>query len=83
LFSASDETRLKAIDINWLTWSQAEHFMAYYRVYSLDLMDRHIIDVHHFEANGDAAAISKVGCAALGVSRELWNLGRKVMDFAQ
>lgn len=57
--------------------------MAYYRVYSLDLMNRHIVDVQHFEANGDAAAISKVEGPASGVSRELWNLGRKVRDFAQ
>ena len=57
--------------------------MAYYRVYSLDQMDRHIIDVLDFEAEGDAAAISKVGAAVLGVPRELWSLGRKVMDFAQ
>jgi predicted urease superfamily metal-dependent hydrolase len=57
--------------------------MAYYRIYSLDLMGRHFIDVQHFEADGDADAISKVGHGVLGVSRELWNLGRKVMDFAQ
>ena len=54
--------------------------MAYYRVYSLDPRDQHIIDVHHFEADSDTAAISKVGSAILGVPRELWNLGRKVMD---
>jgi hypothetical protein len=56
--------------------------MAYYRIYSLDQMGRHFIDVHHFEADGDADAVSKVGLGVLGVSRELWNLGRKVMDFA-
>jgi hypothetical protein len=57
--------------------------MYYYRVYSLDLDDAHIIDVHDFRANDDAAAILKVGPPLSGVSRELWNLGRKVMDFAQ
>jgi hypothetical protein len=56
--------------------------MAYYRIYSLDLMDRHIIDVRDFEADGDAAAILKVGSTVLGETRELWNLGRKVMHFA-
>ena len=56
--------------------------MHYYRVYSLDIMDAHIIDVSDFRANGDAAAILKVGPPISGVSRELWNLGRKVMDFA-
>ena len=57
--------------------------MHYYRVYSLDIMDDHIIDVRDFRANGDAAAILKVGPPLSGGSRELWNLGRKVMDFAQ
>ena len=57
--------------------------MHYYRVYSLDIMDAHIIDVRDFRASGDAAAILKVGPPLSGVSRELWNLGRKVMDFAQ
>jgi hypothetical protein len=53
--------------------------MAYYRVYSFDVMARHIIDVDAFEADSDAAAISKLGPAVMGVCRELWNLGRKVM----
>lgn len=56
--------------------------MAYYRIYSLDREDAHIVDVNDFEAEGDAAAIAKVGTCALGLSRELWNRGRKVMDFA-
>lgn len=56
--------------------------MAYYRIYSLDQEDVHIVDVNDFEAEGDAAAIAKVGICAQGLSRELWNLGRKVMDFA-
>jgi len=56
--------------------------MRYYRLYYLDLMDAHIIDVQDFQANGDTAAILKAGVPVLGVSRELWNLGRKVMDFA-
>jgi len=57
--------------------------LAYYRIYSLDLRNAHIVDVDHFEADGDAAAILKVGAGVIGVSRELWSLGRKVMDFAQ
>ena len=57
--------------------------MHYYRLYSLDTTDAHIIDVYDFRADGDAAAILKVGDPLVGVSRELWNLGRKVMDFAQ
>jgi hypothetical protein len=57
--------------------------MDYYRLYSLDVSDAHIIDVSDFQADGDAAAILKVGDPISGVSRELWNLGRKVMDFAR
>ena len=57
--------------------------MHYYRLYSLDIKDAHIIDVHDFRADTDVAAILKVGPPVVGVSRELWNLGRKVMDFAQ
>ena len=57
--------------------------MAYYRIYSLDLMDAHIIDVQHFEADGDAAAITKAGAGVLGVSRELWNRERKVREFVK
>jgi len=55
--------------------------MHYYRLYSLDTMDIHIVDVHDFRADGDAAAILKVGAPVVGVTRELWNLGRKVMEF--
>ena len=57
--------------------------MNYYRLYSLDNMDSHIVDVRDFRADGDDAAIVKVGGPVSGVSRELWNLGRKVMDFTQ
>lgn len=57
--------------------------MHYYRLYSLDIMDAHIIDVHDFRADCDSAAIVKAGAPVLGVSRELWNLGRKVADFLQ
>lgn len=56
--------------------------MAYYRLYSLDLRGRHFIDVFHFTAACDAAAILEVKPDSLGVARELWNQGRKVMDFA-
>ena len=57
--------------------------MHYYRLYSLDVMDAHIIDVHDFRADSDTTAILKVGAPVFGVSRELWNLGRRVMDFAE
>lgn len=56
--------------------------MAYYRLYSLDLRSRHITDVSYFEAECDVTAIAKVKPDRLGISRELWNLGRKVQDFA-
>lgn len=55
--------------------------MAYYRLYSLDLEHSHIIDVSSFVADTDAAAILKVRRVGPGIARELWNLGRKVMDF--
>ncbi|MDP9423360.1 MAG: hypothetical protein M3Q19_11125 [Pseudomonadota bacterium] len=55
--------------------------MAYYRLYSLDLEESHIIDVHPFIADSDSTAILKVRLDDLGIARELWNLGRKVMDF--
>jgi hypothetical protein len=57
--------------------------MFYYRLYSLDLMDAHIIDFLDFRADCDAEAILKVGSPNMGVSRELWNQGRKVMEFVQ
>lgn len=69
--------------INRLKSKIGEFILAYYRLYSLDTQDRHIIDVRDFSADGDAAAITKVGAPLLGVSRELWNLGRKVLDFTQ
>jgi hypothetical protein len=55
--------------------------MAYYRLYSLDHEHSHIIDVSSFAAASDSAAIRKVQRDGPGVARELWNLGRKVMDF--
>jgi hypothetical protein len=55
--------------------------MAYYRLYSLDLEDSHIIDVSSFVADSDSAAILKVRRVGTCVACELWNLGRKVMDF--
>ena len=55
--------------------------MAHYRLYSLDLKNFHIIDALSFIADSDSAAILKVRPDQLGISRELWNLGRKVMDF--
>jgi len=57
--------------------------MYYYRLYSLDIDDAHIIDFQDFRADTDSAAILKAGPQINGVSRELWNLGRKVMEFAQ
>lgn len=56
--------------------------MAYYKVYSLCNDDTHFVDFDQFDAEGDMAAILMVKVGDLGVSRELWNLGRKVMDFA-
>lgn len=55
--------------------------MAYYRLYSLDLEEFHIIDVLPFIADSDSTAIRKVRPDDLGIARELWNLGRKVRDF--
>jgi hypothetical protein len=57
--------------------------MHYYRLYSLDLNDAHIIGVHDFRADGDAAAILKIPAPLQGITRGLWNLGRKVMDFSR
>lgn len=57
--------------------------MAYYRLYSLDFRERRFSDVIHFDAECDAAAILTVKPDAFGISRELWNQGRKVMDFAR
>lgn len=56
--------------------------MHYYRLYYLDLDDHHIIDVHDFRANTDAAAIVKAGIPLSGESRELWSQGRKVLGLA-
>lgn len=56
--------------------------MSYYRLYSFDLDDSHIIDVSSFEADSDSAAFLQVLPGEPGVARELWNLGRKVLDFA-
>jgi hypothetical protein len=57
--------------------------MTYYRLYSMDTRGVHITDVRDFRASGDAAAILKAGAPLVGITRELWNRGRKVMDFAQ
>ena len=57
--------------------------MHYYRLYFLDLNDHHIIDVRDFRANTDAAAIVKAGVAQQGISRELWNRGRRVLELVQ
>ncbi len=56
--------------------------MSYYRVYSLCNDGTHFVDFDQFDADGDTAAILKVKIGEVGVSRELWNLGRKVMDFS-
>lgn len=56
--------------------------MAYYRLYSLGLNDRHITDVVDFNADGDNAAIAKVEADHGGSHRELWSHGRKVTAFA-
>ena len=54
--------------------------MAYYRVYSLDKDDRHIIDVDHFDADNDIAAMAKIQVNPSGAGRELWTLDRKAKD---
>jgi hypothetical protein len=51
--------------------------MVYYRIYSLDLIGRHFIDVHHFEADGDADAISKVGHGSWGYLESFGISGEK------
>ena len=56
--------------------------MAYYRLYSLDARKKHFTDVYHFNSETDASAILEVVPDSSGVSRELWNQGRKVHDFA-
>ncbi len=56
--------------------------MAYYRIYCLDAK-LHIVDVEHFEADGDAAAVLKVESNDSCFIRELWNRDRKVRDFAR
>jgi hypothetical protein len=55
----------------------------YYRLYTLDITDSHIVDVRDFRASGDDAACLEVDVPVRGQSRELWNLGRKVMDFPE
>jgi hypothetical protein len=60
-----------------------EFFMRYYRLYTLDITDSHIVDVRDFRAPGDDAAVLEVNVPVRGQSRELWNLGRKVMDFPE
>ena len=57
--------------------------MHYYRLYSLDLNDDHIIDVRDFRANTDADAITKAGLPQHGVSRELWNRDRRVLELTR
>ena len=55
--------------------------MFYYRLYSLDPADGHFSDVLHFISENDASAIEEAKSLSKGVSRELWNRDRKVMDF--
>jgi hypothetical protein len=57
--------------------------MHYYRLYSLDFDDNHIIDVRDFRANTDVAAIVKAGPPQEGVSRELWNRDRRVLELTR
>jgi hypothetical protein len=52
----------------------------HYRIYYLDC-DNHHIDVRDFRAPGDLAAIVKAGRPLSGELRELWNQGRKVLEF--
>ena len=55
--------------------------MFYYRLYFLDSVDGHFIDVVHFNSKRDQTAIEEVSLEQREVSRELWNRGRKVKDF--
>jgi hypothetical protein len=57
--------------------------MNYYRLYFLDFNDNHIIDVRDFRANTDVAAITQAGPPPGGVSRELWNRDRKVLELTR
>jgi len=55
--------------------------MVYYRLYSFDADERHIIDVHHFSAATDALAMLTIMPDQVGIFRELWNQDRKVVDY--
>lgn len=55
--------------------------MYYYRLYYLDSKADHFIDFREFRASGDFAAIVKAGIPLKGELRELWNQGRKVLEF--
>lgn len=57
--------------------------MIYYRIYTLDADDEHIIDVNYFHADTDAAAVIEVESRDLRAASELWNQGRKIMSFAR
>lgn len=52
----------------------------HYRIYYLDA-DNHHIGVLDFRAPGDLAAIVRAGPPIFGELRELWNQGRKVLEF--
>ena len=56
--------------------------MLYYRLYSLDPENGHFTDVSHSVSENDESAILKAESGSEGGLRELWNHGRKVMDFA-
>ena len=56
--------------------------MAYYRLYSLDPLTSHIVDVIDFDADSDASALLQVKAESSGVPRELWSRDRKVKDIA-
>ncbi len=55
--------------------------MFYYRLYSLDSISGHFIDVFQFLSECDASAIEQVASEQRAVARELWNCERKVKDF--
>ena len=52
--------------------------MNYYRLYLKDSKGKHFVDVRSFSANSDDEAIVEAGVARPGVSRELWNSGRRI-----
>lgn len=53
--------------------------MLYYRLYYLD-GDARIIDFEEFQADNDFQAITTAGNPKPGLSRELWNHDRRILE---